>query len=135
MPDIEGSSSAELIVVDVFLIGAGGRTARYQKTANYIVKADFVRSYREGVTGAGTVDAYSTLIGAITETKREHGFYVSRIDLDNILGNGSRFQNVITVELTIALRTPWSIGPKRLRGRPSISPYGSTSLLVDRLRW
>lgn len=99
IPNREGRLRAELIVVDVFLMSSDGRTAGYQKTANYIVDNGFVRSYWEAVTGTGKVGALSTLVGTIAETKREHGFYVSRIDLADLLSKDFRFQNVFTAEL------------------------------------
>src|ERR1700704_6445436 len=57
----ESSLTSALTVIDVFLLSTDGRTARYQKTANYLVNRDFVHSYREGVTGSGTVSGFSTL--------------------------------------------------------------------------
>ena len=95
----DSSLSSELTVVDIVLLATDGRTARYQKTANYLVTRHFVHSYREGVTGAGTVSGFSTLVGTIVETAQEHGFYVSRIDLADILTKGYRFQNVFTANL------------------------------------
>jgi hypothetical protein len=76
-----------------------GKSARYQKTANYRINSDFVHSYREGVTGAGTVGGFSTLVGTIVETKREHGFYITRIDLADLLTRGFQFQNVFSADL------------------------------------
>ena len=96
---LDSSLSSELTVVDIFLLATDGRTARYQKTANYLVDRDSVHSYREGVTGSGTVAGFSTLVGSVVETAQEHGFYISRIDLADILTKGYRFQNVFTANL------------------------------------
>jgi hypothetical protein len=98
-PGREIGLTSELTVIDVFLMTPDGKSARYQKTANYIVNNDFVHSYREGVTGTGTVGGFSTLVGTVVETKREHGFYISRIDLADLLSKGFQFQNVFTADL------------------------------------
>jgi hypothetical protein len=95
----ESGLTSDLTVVDVFLVTSDGKSARYQKTANYRVNRDFVHSYREAVTGSGTVSGFSTLVGTIVETTREHGFYLSRIDLKDLLSNGFQFQNVFTADL------------------------------------
>jgi hypothetical protein len=95
----ESSLTSELTVIDVFLMSTDGRTARYQKTTNYLVNRDFVHSYGEGVTGSGTVSGFSTLVGTIIETTREHGFYLSRIDLADLLSKGFQFQNIFTADL------------------------------------
>lgn len=98
-PDHGSNLISELTVVDVLLMSADGKTARYQKTGNYVVSDDYLTSYREGVTAAGTASGFSTMSGTIVETIKEHGFYISRIDLANVLSKGSRFQNVFAAEL------------------------------------
>ena len=95
----QSSLASDLTVIDVFLMTTDGRTARYQKTANYPVNSDFVHAYREGVTGSGAVDGFSTLVGSIVETTREHGFYITRIDLADLLRDGFQFQNVFAADL------------------------------------
>jgi hypothetical protein len=98
-PDHESDLTSQLTVVDVFLTSVDGKNARYQKTSNYIVNSDDLNAYHEGVTAAGTASGFATLWGTIVETTKEHGFYISRIDLGDLLKKGSRFQNIYTAEL------------------------------------
>jgi hypothetical protein len=98
-PDHESNLTSELTVVDVLLMSTDGKTARYQKTGNYIVNNDYLNSYQEGVTATGKVGGFSSMLGTIVETTNEHGFYISRIDLVGLLSKGSRFQNVFTADL------------------------------------
>ncbi len=99
LPDHESDLISQLTVADVFLKTMDGKLARYQKTCNYIVNKDGLNAYQEGVTTAGRASGFSTMWGTIIETTKEHGFYISRIDLGDLLNNGSRFQNVYTAEL------------------------------------
>ncbi len=98
-PDHESDLTSQLTVVDVFLTSVDGKCARYQKTSNYIVSNDDLNAYHEGVTAAGKASGFSTMWGTIVETTKEHGFYISRIDLGDLLMKGSRFQNVYTADL------------------------------------
>jgi hypothetical protein len=86
-------------LVDVFLCDADGKFARYQKITSYVVSGDELDSYQEGVTAEGYADAFLTMRGAIAKTVKEHGFYISRIDLANTLTKGSRFTNVYVADL------------------------------------
>jgi hypothetical protein len=99
VPDLESDLTSQLTVVDLFLTSMDGKSARYQKTSNYIVIKDDLNAYQEGVTAVGKASGFSTIWGTIVETTREHGFYISRIDLGDLLNKGSRFQNVYTADL------------------------------------
>jgi hypothetical protein len=98
-PDRESDLTSQLTVVDVFLTSTDGKSARYQKTCNYIVNNDALNAYQEGVTAEGKASDFSTMWGTIIETTKEHGFYISQIDLGDLLNKGSRFQNVYTADL------------------------------------
>jgi hypothetical protein len=89
--------SSELTVADIFLITPDGRSAKYEKTGDYVVDAEPLSSYHEAVTSSGTASGLSTELGVIVETTTEHGFLVSRIDLGSVLGVGTRFRNVYRV--------------------------------------
>jgi len=91
--------ASELTVADVFLTTADGRNARYQKTADYVVKAAALSGYREGVTASGWARGFTTELGIVEQTKTEHGFYVSQIDLGARLVTGTRFRNVYRADL------------------------------------
>jgi hypothetical protein len=91
--------TSELTVVDVFLTTANGRTARYEKTADYVVKARALSGYREGVTASGRAHGFTTALGIVEQTKTEHGFYLSQIDLGARLVTGTRFRNVYRADL------------------------------------
>ena len=128
----ESGLNSELTVVDVFLTSMDGRTARYQKTVDYLVNRDSVHSYREGVTGSGTVSGFTTLVGTITETTREHGFYISRIDLGDLLSKGFQLQNIFTADLHDCFTAPKSTGLKRSLDRANVSRFEFISLSADR---
>jgi hypothetical protein len=91
--------TSELTVADVFLSTVDGRNAKYEKTGNYIVEGDELSLYFEGVTATGSASGFSTEIGAVVETTKEHGFYVSKIDLGSVFKVGARFRNVYRVIL------------------------------------
>jgi hypothetical protein len=99
VPDHESDLTSQLTVVDVFLTSMDGKSARYQKTCNYIVNNDNLNAYREGVTASGEVSGFAIMWGTIVKTTKEHGFYISQIDLGDLLNKGSRFQNVYTADL------------------------------------
>src|ERR1700751_3529312 len=65
-----------------------GSHATYEKTSDYEVRSATLAEYREGETAEGTATNFATLVGRITETIKEHGFYISRIDLGNLLHQG-----------------------------------------------
>lgn len=98
-PDHESVLTSQLTVVDVFLTSVDGKCARYQKTSNYIVNNEDLNAYNEGVTATGRASRFFTMRGTIVETTKEHGFYISRIDLGDLLKKGSQFQNVYTADL------------------------------------
>lgn len=86
-------------LVDVFLRDTEGRVAQYAKTSGYVVAANELNSYREGVTAEGYANEFLTMRGSISETLRVHGFYMSRIDLMDVMKKGSRFTNIYKAEL------------------------------------
>jgi hypothetical protein len=90
---------SDFSLVDVFLCDADGKFARYQKTTSYVVTGEEIASYQEGVTAEGYADAFRTMRGAIAETVKEHGFYISRIDFADTLTRGLRFTNVYAADL------------------------------------
>ncbi len=98
-PVPDNDLTSQLTVVDVFLKSMDGQSARYQKTSNYVVNKDDLNAYQEGVTCAGQASGFSTKWGTIVETRREHGFYISRIDLGDLFNKGARFTNVYTADL------------------------------------
>jgi hypothetical protein len=89
--------SSESTVADLFLITPDGRSAKYEKTGDYVVHVQPLSSYHEAVTSSGTASGFSTELGVIIETTTEHGFFVSRIDLGSVFGVGTRFRNVYRV--------------------------------------
>jgi len=76
-----------------------GSQASYEKTSDYKVEDTALSRYREAVTAEGSATNFATLIGRITETVKEHGFYASLIDLGNVLYKGARFQNTYSARL------------------------------------
>jgi len=90
---------AQLSIVDVSLLSLDGKKAKYQKKSTYIVMKDGVHTYKEGVTSAGSATSFSTSRGVIIATTKEHGFFVSTIDLGNLYSKGSQFTNVYSAEL------------------------------------
>lgn len=93
------SLSSESTQVDVFLLTADGKHAIYAKAGMYVIGADPLSSYFEGVTAAGNVSCFSTEVGVITQTSNEHGFFVSQIDLGSVLEPGAYFRNVYRAQL------------------------------------
>src|SRR5450631_1312829 len=91
--------SSEMTVANIFLTTADGRSATYEKTGDYVVNAEPLNSYYEGVTASGTASGFSTELGVILQTTTEHGFFVSRIDLGSVFEVGTRFRNVFRVQL------------------------------------
>jgi hypothetical protein len=97
--DQENELVSQFTVVNVFLKSIDGRIASYQKTSSYIVNSDELNAYREGVTAAGQASGFSSLRGTIVATVKEHGFYISSIDLGDILRKGAHFTNVYAADL------------------------------------
>jgi hypothetical protein len=64
-----------------------------------LVTADEVSSYSEGVTADGSAAEFVSMRGMVAETVKEHGFYISHIDLGYTLRAGSRFTNTYSAEL------------------------------------
>ena len=95
----ESDLLSQLTTVDVFLTSTDGKSARYQKTSNYIVNEDDLNAYQEGVTSAGGASGFSTTQGTIVATKKEHGFYISQIYLGDLRQKGSRFTNTYSADL------------------------------------
>ena len=93
------SLASEFTVADVFLITADGQRARYEKTADYVIKAGPMSGYREGVTASGRALNFIAERGIVRNTKTEHGFYISYIDLGGRLEAGNRFRNVYRADL------------------------------------
>jgi hypothetical protein len=77
------------------------RQTRNKKMHIWDLQKFFERYSRKvsALTAAGKASGFSTLWGTIVETTKEHGFYISRIDLGDLLKKGSRFQNVYTANL------------------------------------
>ena len=102
-PSSSGERVPELVslftAVQLRILVPDGSRATYEKTSDYEVRSATLAEYREGVTAEGTATNFATLVGRITETIMEHGFYVSRIDLGNLLQEGARFQNTYSVDL------------------------------------
>jgi hypothetical protein len=102
-PSSSGDPVHELIslftVVQLRIYDPNGSHATYEKTSDYEVRSASLAEYREGVTAEGVAQNFTTLVGRITETIREHGFYISRIDLGNVLQEGARFHNTYSVDL------------------------------------
>jgi hypothetical protein len=90
---------SEFTLIDLFLCDKDGRRALYRKTSSYVVAADELLTYQEGVTAEGSVESIDTMRGAILETTIEHGFHISRINLQDRLLKDSRFTNVYVANL------------------------------------
>jgi hypothetical protein len=90
---------AEFSFVDVFLADVDAQTAVYQKLTSFRAHKDGLSRYREGVSADGSVIEFATMRGTIVATRREHGFYISEIDLGAALWRSSRFNNVYTAKL------------------------------------
>jgi hypothetical protein len=90
---------SDFTLVDVLLLDPDGKFARYQKISSYVVAANEIGTYQEGVTAEGRADAFFTMRGTIVETVKEHGFYVSQIDLSDPVPKGSRLTNIYMADL------------------------------------
>jgi hypothetical protein len=92
-------SVSEFSLVDVVLLDADGKIAFYRKLTNYLADQEELSCYREGVSADGYITDFSTMRGTIIETQKEHGFYISHIDLGTTIHRRSRFTNVYTAKL------------------------------------
>jgi hypothetical protein len=90
---------SEFSLVDVLLLDADGRIAFYEKLTCYSANEEELTHYREGVSADGYITDFSTMRGTIIETKKEHGFHISHIDLGTTIHRRSRFTNVYTAKL------------------------------------
>jgi hypothetical protein len=95
----DNSLLSEFSLVDIFLMDADGKTAFYQKLTSYRTIREELSRYREGVSADGYVTDFATMRGIIVETQREHGFYISQIDLGTAVHRGTPFTNVYTAKL------------------------------------
>ena len=91
--------ACDFTLIDLYLLDTAGRLARYQKTSRFVVMADEVSSYNEGVTADGSAADFVSMRGMVVETVKEHGFYISRIDLGETVHAGSRFTNTYCADL------------------------------------
>jgi hypothetical protein len=90
--------SADFTLVQLFLIDVAGKRARYEKTTTFVVDRA-ITSYQEGVTAERTATAFATMRGLIAETVKERGFYISTIDLGNVVVAGERLTNIFAADL------------------------------------
>jgi hypothetical protein len=86
-------------LVDIFLLDTDGKIAFYQKLTNYLTNEEELSRYREGVSADGYITEFSTMRGTIIKTKKEHGFFISHIDLRTTIHPRSRFTNIYTAKL------------------------------------
>ncbi|WP_194483308.1 hypothetical protein [Bradyrhizobium sp. CCBAU 21365] len=91
--------SSNLTIADLFLLTTDGKRAVYAKAGDYVVGSEPLSSYFEGVTTSGDARNFATEMGVILETKTEHGFHVSEIDLGALLPAGTHFHNEYRAEL------------------------------------
>jgi hypothetical protein len=91
--------ACDITLIDIYLLDTAGKLARYQKTSRFVVMTDEVSSYNEGVTADGSAAEFVSMRGMVVETVKEHGFYISRIDLGETMRTGSRFTNTYCADL------------------------------------
>lgn len=91
--------SSKLTTADLFLLTPDGKRAVYAKAGDYVVGSKPLSSYFEGVTTSGHARSFATEMGVILETKTEHGFHVSEIDLGALLPAGTNFHNEYRAQL------------------------------------
>jgi hypothetical protein len=89
---------ADFSSIQVFIEDAAGRVAVYRKLSSYRASAALSR-YREGVSAEGAATDFATLRGTIVETRSEHGFFVSEIDLGTTVHRGGLITNVYQAKL------------------------------------
>jgi hypothetical protein len=91
--------ACDFTLIDLYLFDTAGKLARYQKTSLFVVMTDELSSYNEGVTADGSAAEFVSMRGTVVETVKEHGFYISRIDLGETLRTRSRFTNTYCADL------------------------------------
>jgi hypothetical protein len=91
--------ACDYTLVDLYLLDTAGKHAHYQKTSRFVVMANEVSSYKEGVTAEGTAAEFVSMRGTVVETIKEHGFYISRIDLGETIRKGARLTNTYSASL------------------------------------
>jgi hypothetical protein len=89
---------AEFSFVEVFIEDAAGREASYRKLSSYRATKELSR-YGEGVSADGTARDFATLRGTIVQTRSEHGFFISEIDLGTTVPRGGVITNVYQAKL------------------------------------
>jgi hypothetical protein len=89
---------ADFSLAEVFIQDVGGVVASYRKLSSYRAIKECVR-YREGVSADGTATDFSTMRGTIVQTRSEHGFFVSEIDLETKVHRGARITNIYQAKL------------------------------------
>jgi hypothetical protein len=94
-----GTLACDFTLIELYLLDAAGKIARYQKTSRFVVMADEVSAYNEGVTADGSAAEFVSMRGRVIETAKAHGFYISRIDLGETVRKGSQFTNTYCAEL------------------------------------
>jgi len=91
--------SSEFTIADLFLLTSDGKHAIYAKATDYVVGAEPLSTYFEGVTASDKVSSFSTELGMVVQTTIEHGFFISQIDLGSVFEPGAHFRNVYRAEL------------------------------------
>jgi hypothetical protein len=91
--------ACDFTLIDLYLLDVAGKLARYQKTSRFVVTTDELSSYNEGVTADGFAAEFISMRGTVVETVKEHGFYISHIDLGETVRAGSRFTNTYCADL------------------------------------
>jgi hypothetical protein len=91
--------ACDFTLIDLYLLDTAGKLARYQKTSQFVVMTDEVSSYNEGVAADGSAAEFVSMRGMVVGTVKEHGFYISHIDLGETLCAGSRFTNTYSADL------------------------------------
>lgn len=97
--NIEPCLRSELTIVDLYLADPQGKVARYRKQSGYVITCAGVHSFKEGVAAVGYANHFECSPGFITRTEREHGFYLSTIDLGNVFQKGARFTSTYSAVL------------------------------------
>ena len=103
------NSSAELssvfTLVQVFLLDASGCRARYRKTTSFVAHRP-TTIYQEAVTTERAAAGFATMRGTIVDTVVERGYYVSNINLGNVVSRGEQFTNVYSADLLDSFTRP-----------------------------
>jgi hypothetical protein len=89
---------ADFSFIQVFIENAAGTVASYRKLSSYRATKELSR-YREGVSAAGAATDFATMRGTIVQTRSEHGFFISEIDLAANVHRGGLITNVYKAKL------------------------------------